>query len=138
MHEKYPCLQYMGMKRWEEESSLLWRIPTLCLHERDWYDKLVSMDGKYKHIQKNGWKCFHILFLLISLSLFLKGVIPFKLICKYMLNTDQYLSIGLVFIKLYTAFWVTINNLEILYKNKISDTLRGGMVEKRNILKIFL
>lgn len=55
--------------------------------------------------------------------------------CKCMLNTDQYLSIGLVFIKLYTAFWVTINNLEILYKNKISDTLRGGMVEKRNILK---
>ena len=52
-----------------------------------------------------------------------------------MLNTNQYLSIGLVFIKQYTAFWVTIHNLEILYKNKISDTLRGGMVEKKNIQK---
>lgn len=48
-----------------------------------------------------------------------------------MLNTNQYLSIGLGLIKQYTAFWVTINNSEILNKSKISDILRGGTVEKK-------
>lgn len=50
---------------------------------------------------------------------------------KYLLNTNQYLSIGLVLIKHYTAFWMTINNLETLNKNKISDILRRSIVEKK-------
>lgn len=49
---------------------------------------------------------------------------------KYMLNTNQCLSIGLGLIKQYIAFWVTINNSEILNKSKISNILRGGMVDK--------
>lgn len=52
-----------------------------------------------------------------------------------MLKTNQYLSIGLVLIKQYTAFGMTMNNLEILNKNKISDVVRGGMVEKKKYIK---
>lgn len=54
---------------------------------------------------------------------------------KHTPNTNQCLSIGLGLIKQYTAFWVIINNSEILNKSKISDMLRGGTVEIRNTLK---
>lgn len=71
MYEKYPCLLIYG----DEEmrgGELSCEEFLLCASMKEIrYDKLVSMDGKYKHIQKNGWKCFHIL-LLISFILIFK------------------------------------------------------------------
>lgn len=103
----------------------------LCASMKEIRYKLVSMDGKYKHTHKNCWECFHILLFNLFHSYEKKGIIPFKWMYKYLLNTNQYLSIGLVLIKHYTAFWMTINNLETLNKNKISDILRRSIVEKK-------
>ena len=70
--KKYPCF----LIHWDEEMrgrELSCEEFLLCASLKEIrYDKLVSMDGKYKHIQKkNAWKCFHVL-LLISFILIFK------------------------------------------------------------------
>lgn len=69
-------------------------------------------------------------YLILSILIFLRHY-SFYTNVQNILNTNRYLSIGLVLIKQYTAFWATINNVEIVNKNKISDILRGGMVWKK-------
>lgn len=91
------------------------------------YEKLVSIDGKYKHIQKQLSECCHSLLFNLFHSYFFKALFLLNKCTKH----TKYKPAFIYRFSSHQTVYSFLNDNNVINKNKISDILRGGMVFKK-------